>query len=81
MVKKVAVNHGKRHLITMDRELAMRIGYIGTVQIMPIFLTAVIRYMLTGRIIQPRVFYYAGHANAALRKKFNLPEPERNAYE
>ncbi len=79
-VKMVPEVKGPRYMMTVERELAMRMGYIGEALIKPDFLRAVIKIMCGGRMTPPIHLYYCGKPDARLRKKFNIPEPEINAY-
>lgn len=76
----MAKKEGKRYVMTASFQLAMKLGYIGQVFIRPNFLAAVVRIHLGGDVTPPLHIYYAGHPDARLRKKFNLPEEVKDAY-
>lgn len=67
-------------MMTVNKELAMKIGYIGEGLIRPLIIPAVIKIMLGGPMTPPIHLYYCGAPDARLREKFNIPEPEVNPY-
>jgi len=71
----------KRFITTIDKRLADRCGFIGSVVLYPNKLTAVIRAILIHEFLFPMQFHYCGSPDERLRKKFNIPEPKKDAYE
>lgn len=71
----------KKYIITMNQQLAMKLGYIGEDLIRPNFLAAVVKILLGGNATPPLHVYYCGSPDDRLRKKFNLPAEIINAYE
>lgn len=76
----MSAEDGKRFITTINKRLAVKCGYIGSVVIRPNVIAAVVKANLIGQFIYPIQFYYCGSPDARLRKKFGIPDPAKDAY-